>query len=213
MADVVTFIFNPFQENTFLVIDGNKDCAIFDPGCHTKTEQEELANYIKKHELNPVRLINTHCHIDHVLGNKFIAERYHLPLEIHRGESHMLEMVPQSAPLFGITYNEPSPKPGKFLEEGEIIEFGSTKLEVIYSPGHSPAGLCFYCEKDEFLIVGDVLFFGSIGRTDLPGGNQDTLINNIKSKLLPLGDDVKVYSGHGPATNICREKRSNPFLK
>ena len=212
MASVVSFTFNPFQENTYVVYDETGECVIFDPGCYDATEKEELRIYLHKHDLTPVRLINTHCHIDHVFGNRFVAETYDLPLEIHRGEIPVLESLPQTAAFFGIRLPEPSPSAGKFIEDGDWVEFGTTRLQAILTPGHSPASLSFYCEKDRFVIAGDVLFLQSIGRTDLPGGDFDTLIRSITERLFPLGDDVRVYPGHGPATSIGYEKIHNPFV-
>lgn len=212
MARVVRFTFNPFQENTYLVIDQTKQCVLFDPGCTSEAEKEELAAYISTHELRPVRLINTHCHIDHIFGNAFVAERYGLELEIHRGELPVLEAAPVSAQFFGIPFQEKQIRPGRFLDEGDELRFGDTVLKVLLTPGHSPASLSFYCESDRFLIAGDVLFQGSIGRTDLPGGDMATLLRSIREKLLPLGDDVVVHPGHGPDTTLGQERQSNPFL-
>ena len=213
MAQVLKLTYNPFQENTYVVYDDTNECVIFDPGCYTKEEKQHLVEEIERKGLRPVRLINTHCHIDHVFGNLFVAEKYQLGLEIHRGELELLKAAPQSAMFFGIPNAGPlSPEPEKFIEEGDVIEFGQTRLEAILTPGHSPASLSFFCEKDSFIIAGDVLFYGSIGRTDLPGGDFKTLINSITQKLFPLGDDVVVYSGHGPDTNIGYERMHNPFL-
>lgn len=212
MAFVVRLTFNPFQENTYLVYDETKECVIFDPGCYTEAEQAELSGRIAALDLRPVRLINTHCHIDHVFGNRYVADTYGLPLEIHRGELPVLESVPQHALFFGIPLPQPSPAPGRFIEAGEKVVFGNTELEAIFTPGHSPASLSFFCGKDHFLIAGDVLFYESIGRTDLPGGDYDTLIGSIREKLFPLGDEVVVYPGHGTKTTIGHERRHNPFL-
>ncbi len=213
MAEILQFTFNPFQENTYVVYDNSGACIIFDPGCFDQREKEQLVQEIEKRELKPVRLINTHCHIDHIFGNQFVADQYNLPLEIHRGEIPVLKAAPQSAMLFGLPNpGKLSPEPEKFIEEGDLVEFGHTRLKAILTPGHSPASLSFYCEADKFLIAGDVLFPGSIGRTDLPGGDFKTLINSITNKLFPLGDEVTVYPGHGPATNIGYERKHNPFL-
>lgn len=212
MAQVVCMTFNPFEENTYLIYDDTNACVIFDPGCYHAAEKAELQAKITELGLKPVRLINTHCHIDHVFGNRFVADTYNLPLEMHRGELPVLEAVPQIAGMYGIPYPEPSPMPEQFIEEGDIIKFGNTELEAIFTPGHSPASLSFFCAADNFLIAGDVLFQGSIGRTDLPGGNYSTLIHNIKTKLFPLGDEVTVYPGHGPSTTIGYERKTNPFL-
>ncbi len=212
MAQVVCLTFNPFQENTYLLYDDSKECVIIDPGCLEQREKDELAGTIQRLELKPVRLLNTHCHLDHIFGNRFVAEKYSLSLEIHSGEIPVLERAPQAAMMYSVPYPELSPAPGRFIEEGDIIEFGNTQLEAILTPGHSPASLCFFCREDNFLIAGDVLFYGSIGRTDLPGGDYDMLIDSITQKLIPLGDGVQVYPGHGPSTSIGFERLHNPFL-
>lgn len=213
MAYVVRLTFNPFQENTYLVYDDSRECVIFDPGCFNDAEKKQLEEKIDELDLRPVRLINTHCHIDHVFGNRFVAERYDLPLEIHRDEVPVLEAVGQSAAFFGIPYPDPSPAAGRFIAAGEKVEFGNSGLKALFTPGHSPASLSFFCESGRFVIAGDVLFQGSIGRTDLPGGDFNTLIESIEQQLFPLGDDVTVYPGHGPETNIGYERKHNPFLK
>ncbi len=212
MTEVVQLTFNPFQENTYLLYDDTKQAVVIDPGCLEAWEKRELERTIEQLNLTPVRLLNTHCHLDHVFGNRFVAEKYNLSLEIHSGEIPVLERAPQAALLYGVPYPELSPAPGNFIEDGGFIEFGNTRLEAILTPGHSPASLSFFCKESNFLIAGDVLFYGSIGRTDLPGGDYDTLIESIVNRLLPLGDEVKVYPGHGKATTIGFEKRHNPFL-
>jgi len=212
MTQVAAFTFNPFQENTYIVYDDSKECILIDPGCYQAEEKAELISFIQQNELKPVRLLNTHCHIDHVFGNRFISDTYALDLEIHEGELVVLNYVPQVAQMYGIPYPEPSPLPKKYIQEGEVIEFGNTQLKTLFTPGHSPASISFYSEAAKFVIAGDVLFKGSIGRTDLPGGNFDTLINSIKNELFPLGDEVKVYSGHGEPTTIGLERKTNPFL-
>ena len=212
MSVVASFTFNPFSENTYIVYDDTKSCVIIDPGCSNPAENEELSNFIKAEGLTPVKLINTHCHIDHVLGNKYIAETYKLGLEIHEGEIPVLDSIPMVSKMYNIPC-DPSPKPSHFIKAGDIIEFGNTKLKTLFTPGHSPASLSFYCEAHQFVIAGDALFQGSIGRTDLPGGDYATLIQSIKSELLSLPDEVIVYSGHGPRTSIGAERNTNPFLQ
>ena len=212
MAEVLSFTYNPFSENTYVVYDDTKECVIFDPGCYTSTERNAFQAKIEELGLKPVRLINTHCHIDHVFGNALVNRAYGLELEIHRGEIPVLESVPMVGQMYGIPIPDPSPAATKFIEEDDVISFGNTILRAIFTPGHSPASLSFFCEQDRFLIAGDVLFEGSIGRTDLPGGDHTILINVIKEKLFPLGDDVVVYSGHGGATTIQAERLTNPFL-
>ncbi len=211
MATVKSFVFSPFQENTYIVYDDSKECVIFDPGCYTQAERDELANFIETEKLKPVRLINTHCHLDHIFGNRFVSEKYDLPLEIHQGELPVLEAAPMVAKMYGVPMTA-SPGPGAFIEEGDTISFGNTSLTAIFTPGHSPASLCFYCEKDAFLIAGDTLFYLSIGRTDLPGGDHLTLLQSIKEKIFPLGDDITVYAGHMQPTTIGFEKINNPFV-
>ena len=209
--DIAIFTFNPFVENTYVLYDETGECVIFDPGCFDPGEQEQLTDFIESNNLKPVKLINTHCHIDHVLGNKFISEKYNLPLTSHRGEVTVLAMQPQVSTMYGIPYN-PSPEITEFLEDGDQLKFGNTVLEVLFTPGHSPASISFYSEKDGVVIAGDVLFQGSIGRTDLPGGDFDTLAKSIREKLYVLPDEVSVFPGHGPKTTIGVEKRTNPFV-
>lgn len=211
MAEVHFFTFNAFQENTFIIHDNSGECIIIDPGCNSASEQAALSKYIASNGLKPVRLINTHCHIDHILGNAYVARTYGLPLEIHTGELPVLQSGEMVASMYGIPY-EPSPAPEKFLEAGDRVTFGNTTLKVLYTPGHSPASICLYAESGHWLIGGDVLFYESIGRTDLPGGDHDTLIESIRNVLFTLPDKVRVYPGHGPATTIGHEREYNPFL-
>lgn len=212
MATVTFLTLNAFQENTYIVYDETRECILFDPGCSDEYEKKSLLDTLKALKLIPVRLINTHCHIDHILGNKFISDTFNLPLEIHEGELGMLERGPTVAAMYGIFYHEPSPLPGNYLNEGDEIVFGNTQLKIILTPGHSPASLSFYCEKDRFLIAGDALFKESIGRTDLPGCNHKLLIDSIREKLFILPDETIVWPGHGESTTIGHEKNYNPFL-
>lgn len=211
MSTVKAFQNNPFQENTYIVYDETGACVIIDPGMETATEQNTVVNFIKNNNLKPVLLLNTHCHIDHILGNKFVFDMYGLKPQFHKGELPLLEAGIAYAPQFGMRY-DPSPVPDVFLEESGSISFGNTTLTFIFAPGHSPAHLCFYDEAANFVIAGDVLFRGSIGRTDLPGGDFKTLIGNIEQKFLVLPDDCTIYPGHGPETTIGFEKQHNPFL-
>jgi glyoxylase-like metal-dependent hydrolase (beta-lactamase superfamily II) len=207
-----SFTFNPFQENTYLISAENGDCIIIDPGCFDRQERRELQDYISEHKLKPVRLINTHCHIDHVLGNKFVSETYKLQLEIHKGELPVLESQVHIASMYGVPY-EKSPAPGSFLEEGDIVELGGHQMKVLFTPGHSPASICLYCEEEAFVIAGDVLFHESIGRTDLPGGDHQTLLKSIRTQLFVLPNETVVYPGHMQSTKIGYEKMFNPFLQ
>ena len=212
MIQVKSFVCNPYQENTYILFDESKECVIIDPGMYTGQEQNAVLNFIKDEQLKPVLLLNTHCHIDHVLGNKFISDTFGLIPQFQKGELPVLTAVPSYAPQMGIRY-EISPIPEKFLDEEGSIYFGKSSLKSIFAPGHSPAHLCFYSQTDKFLIGGDVLFYGSIGRTDLPGGNHALLIKNIKEKILILPDDVTVFPGHGGETTIGFEKTHNYYLK
>ena len=211
MISVQSFTANPYQENGYVLFDESKDCVIIDPGAYTSQEQNELSRFIESQKLTPVKLLNTHCHIDHVLGNAFVHSLYGLLPEFHKLELELLHAIPGYAPQMGIRY-ELSPLPKTFLSESGKIAFGQSELELIFAPGHSPGHLCFHSSVDNFLIGGDVLFYQSIGRTDLPGGNHQQLLDNIKHKLFNLPNDCVVYPGHGPSTQIGFEKTHNPFL-
>ncbi len=212
MLEVKSFTFNPFQENTFLLINERKDCFIIDPGAYFKKEQQILLNYIESNKLSPIRLLNTHCHLDHVFGNKLIFDHFGLKPEFHKWEKAILAQSTEA----GLRYDlplEPSPEPENYLEEKDRLQLGEDQLSILLAPGHSPGSLCFYCEKQSFLIGGDVLFNESIGRTDLPGGNAEFLTASIREKLYLLPDETVVYTGHGPETTIGHEKQFNPFVR
>ena len=212
MLYIKTFVFNPYQENTYIIYDDAKNCIIVDPGMHSYQEENTLKDYIDTEGLTPVHLINTHGHIDHVLGNRFVADTYGLTPQFHEGELPMIIQVQNYAPQMGIRY-EPSPIPETFLKEDDIITLGQEELSLILAPGHSPAHLCLYSQKYDFLIGGDVLFKNSIGRTDLPGGNHQQLLNSIATKIYTLPDQTVVYPGHGPSTSVGQEKKTNPFIR
>ena len=212
MLSLKAFTFNPVQENTYVLYNEKKECCIIDPGCYFAEERELLKDYIDKSGLEPVLLLNTHCHLDHVFGNKFVHETWNLTLHIHEKEKLML----QRAPIAGKTWQLPFDNyEGDllFIKEGETIKVGEEELEIRFTPGHSPGSVIFYHEAGGFVIGGDVLFNGSIGRTDLPGGDYDTLINSIQTQLFTLPDETKVYSGHGSLTTIGFEKMNNPYVK
>ncbi|MFY9308064.1 MAG: MBL fold metallo-hydrolase [Bacteroidia bacterium] len=211
MITVHAFTFGPFQENTYVLYDETMECIIIDPGCYDQKERTELAAFIEEKKLTPVKLINTHCHLDHVFGNGFVAGKYNLKLEINKLDKQVLDSFLMTASLYGLNA-DPSPQPSVYLEEGDKVKFGKSELEIVFTPGHSPGSITFYNREQKFMIAGDVLFYGSIGRTDLPGGNYQTLIDSIKNKLFPLGDDFTVYNGHGPSTTIGFERLNNPFL-
>ena len=211
MIHVASFTFNPFQENTYILYDETKECIIIDPGCYTVNEQKQLAAFIDKEALQPVKLINTHCHLDHICGNAFVANKYGLSLEAHEGEKVVLDASVSHGKMYGFEF-EPSPAISKYLKEGETVSFGNSNLDILLTPGHSPASISFYSKADDFVIAGDVLFFMGIGRTDLPGGNHATLLQSIREQLFVLPEETVVYNGHGQATKIGFEKANNPFL-
>ena len=212
MFQVKSFTFNPVQENTYLLYNEHKECIIIDPGCYYDHEKEELKSFINLNKLQPKFLLNTHCHLDHVFGNKFIAEEYKITLNSHPLEKKLLEMAPASGLMFNLPFDNYQGEVN-YLEEGDKIFLGDDELEVIHAPGHSPGSICFYCKKQHFIIGGDVLFYNSIGRTDLPGGNHEHLISSIKEKLFKLPGDTKVYPGHDSTTTIGAEIKENPYLK
>jgi glyoxylase-like metal-dependent hydrolase (beta-lactamase superfamily II) len=195
----------------YILFDESKECVIIDPGCYDDHERGILSTFITDNQLKPVKLLNTHCHLDHIFGNGFVSQKYNLKLEANKHDQRILDAFKMTCDLYGMSC-DPSPPISSFLEEGDIIRFGNSELEILFTPGHSPGSITFYNREEKFMIAGDVLFYGSIGRTDLPGGDHATLINNIKTKLFPLGDDFKVYSGHGPVTSIGFEKENNSFL-
>jgi hydroxyacylglutathione hydrolase len=211
MLQIQSFIFSPIQENTYILYNELKECIIIDPGSYFDEEKDAMKTFIEQKQLVPKMLLNTHSHLDHVFGNKFIAETYNLTLRLHEKEKTVLEF----APVSGLKYNMPFDNyTGEliFIKEGDKIILGTDELEIFDTPGHSPGSIIFYCRKQHFVISGDVLFQRSIGRTDLPGGDHQTLINSITKKLMVLPDETKVYSGHGAVTTIGEERRHNPFL-
>lgn len=211
MLNVAKFTFNPFQENTYVVHNGS-EAIVIDPGCSDASEERELEDFLSDNALTPVRLVLTHAHIDHILGNAWVHKRYGLLPELHAADLPLLKAGPRQASMYGVPMS-PSPDPEHFIAEGDTIKLGADALKVLFVPGHAPGHIALFCAAQHFVIAGDVLFMNSIGRTDLPGGDTDTLLQSIREHLFPLGDDVKVYCGHGPDTTIGHEKRSNPFLR
>ena len=211
MINVKIFQFNPLQENTYLMYNEGGDCIVVDPGCYTDKERDQLRAFIEAKQLEPVMLINTHCHLDHVFGNKFVHETYGLELHIHAGEQQVLDMAPTSGLMFNLPFDNYS-GPIHFLDEGSILMLGDETIQVLLTPGHSPASISFYASKSGFVMAGDVLFRESVGRTDLPGGSPAVLVKSILEKLYALPDETIVYSGHGIPTTIGHEKVHNPYV-
>ena len=208
---IARFTYNPFQENTYVLYDGSGECVIIDPGCYFSEEKEELKAFLESEHLQPVLLLNTHCHIDHVMGNSFIHSTFGLTPQIHPAEQLLLKSAVSYGKVYGLMM-DPSPEGQETLMDGGILRFGETKLLQIHAPGHSPGSICFYHQESDNLIGGDVLFESSIGRTDLPGGDHAQLLQSIKMKLFCLPDATIVHPGHGAPTQIGFEKNNNPFL-
>ncbi len=209
--NIKKFTFNPIEVNAIVLWDETLECVIIDAACFYPHEQEKLKLFIETLHLKPVKLLNTHGHFDHLLGNEFVKSTWGLSSEIHIKDKYLVEQASGQSLLFGMSIANP-PVPGHFFEDGEIIRFGNSALKVICVPGHSPGSVAFYSEADQLLIAGDILFCGSVGRTDLPGGSHEQLISGIKEKLMILNPQVKVYCGHGPETTIGAEKDNNPYL-
>ena len=211
--EIQAFQFSPFAENTFLLFDDTKEAVLIDPGCYFPEEKKKLSDFITDKNLKLTKVLYTHCHLDHAFGANYIFNTYKgIPFEGNEAESLFIDSAISHAKTYGLQMEQP-PKLTKFITEGDIITFGNTELHIFLIPGHSPGGLCFYNKVQGDLFVGDILFQGSIGRSDLPGGNQFQLINGIKTKLLCLPENVVIYPGHGDFTTIGDEKALNPYLQ
>ncbi|MCX6352417.1 MAG: MBL fold metallo-hydrolase [Bacteroidetes bacterium] len=211
MIKIKSFTFNPFYENMYVLFDETGECVIIDPGCSSERERSALAAWIESEKLTPVKLLNTHCHIDHILGNAFVMDKYQIKLYTNEAEIENL----RSADIYASTYGMPTPKspmPDIFIGDGDEITFGNSTLKVLFVPGHSAGHIAFYNSEQNFVINGDVLFHESIGRTDLPGGDFNTLMHSIQTHLLTLPDATMVYCGHGSETNIGHERLHNPYI-
>ncbi|MDT8401369.1 MAG: MBL fold metallo-hydrolase [Bacteroidales bacterium] len=204
-------IFSPIEVNTYILADENGDCAIIDCGCYTDAEFDELKTFINENKLKPVKLLNTHLHLDHIFGNRFVLDEYGLKTHAAREEEMNLLSAVQYAAMFGLNMPEP-PDVGTFISGGQELKVGKILLHCLFVPGHTAGSIAFYCREENFVLTGDALFAGSIGRSDLPGGNHDTLLTSIKNNLLSLPDDIVVYPGHGTETRIGVERKTNPFL-
>ncbi len=211
MFVVKAFTFSPVQENTYVLYNEQKQAVLIDPGCYFEQERAELLSFVQQNGLELQLLLNTHCHLDHVFGNKWVHEQFGLELHLHPNEQQVLDFAPASGLMWNLPFDNYT-GPLHFLQEGQKIQVGADELEVLVAPGHSPGHVCFYCRKQDFVIGGDVLFRESIGRTDLPGGNHATLLESIRSQLFTLPAATVVHSGHGPATTIGHEQQYNPFL-
>jgi len=211
MLTVQSLLFSPVQENTYLVYNEAGDTLIIDPGCYFPEERKTLEEKIKSKGLKPVQLVNTHCHLDHVFGNKFVHETWGLELYFHESEQKVFDYAPTAGDLWNLPF-ENYQGPVHHVKEGEFLQIGDEQLQILHTPGHSPGSISFYYQKGGWVISGDVLFRESVGRTDLPGSDFATLEQSIRTKLYSLPDNTHVYSGHGMPTTIGYEKANNPFV-
>jgi hydroxyacylglutathione hydrolase len=209
--EIYRLVFSPIEVNTYILSDRSNDCAIIDCGCYDRSEFDELVRFIEDKKLNPVLLLDTHCHLDHVFGNSFMLEKFNLKALSSREDEVNRKRSVQQAAFFGLTMSEP-PEPGEFITDGQVIRFGSTELTALHVPGHSAGSMAFYSEKNGCVFTGDALFAGSIGRSDLEGGDHATLITSILTRLFVLPPSTIVYPGHGSQTTIEKERMTNPYF-
>lgn len=212
MTKVHQLTYGPFSENTYLIVDEDNNALVIDPGMYYPEENMRMFEYLNTQKITPQRLLLTHAHLDHVFGVNWFHKNCNITPEVNAADKVMYDSAQAVAMQYGLSM-EPLVPAMLGLAEGDVISFGDATLKVLFAPGHSPGSVCFYNEEEKYVIGGDVLFQGSIGRTDLPGGDFDTLIRSIRTQLFTLPDDVIVYSGHGPLTTIGQEKISNPFLQ
>lgn len=211
--EIKMFTVNPFLENTYVLYDDTREAAIVDCGCLSEHEQNELRTFIESNKLIVKHLLNTHLHLDHQFGNYFAAQAFGVLPEAHAADANQIDNIEELCSLFGLTQRVKKQPLGRTIDEHDVIAFGHVRLEILYVPGHSAGSICFYNRADGIVLSGDVLFHGSIGRTDLPGGNFEQLIDGIRCHLLTLPDNTQVFCGHGPATTIGFERINNPYLQ
>ncbi len=209
--EIYRFVFNPIDVNTYILADNSGECAIIDCGCYDCDEFSRLTDLIDEKQLRPVLLLNTHCHLDHIFGDRFMLEKYNIGAFCHKDDGYNRKKAVNHALMFGLSMEVP-PEPAGYLTDGQKISFGHTELKSLHVPGHAAGSLAFYSKNDKVVFTGDALFAGSIGRTDLPGGNYETLINSIRNKLFTLPEETIVYPGHGNETTIGTETRTNPYF-
>jgi len=211
MINLALLPFNSFQENTYILSDETGECIIVDPGNSNEREDQKISSYIEKNELKPVMIVNTHGHVDHLLGADYLKKKYNIPFALRREDEFLVDTAPVQGRIYGFNIDE-APSVDMYLENTETLKFGNSILQIIHTPGHSPGHISIYSKDNKFVITGDVLFMGSIGRTDLPGGDYKQLMQSILGKLIPLGTDVTVYPGHGRSSTIGVEMERNPFI-
>lgn len=213
MTQIHTFVFNHFHQNTYLLSDDTKECVIIDPGCFFDEEKQALKDFIEKQGLKPVKILFTHCHLDHAFGARYVFTTWPgISIVANRGEEIFITEAQKHASRFGVQMEQP-PLIGNFINDGDTLTFGNTTLTAIHVPGHSPGSICYYNADQAFMITGDVIFEQSVGRTDLPGGSTEQLITGIKTKIMTLPDNTVLYPGHGNSTTVGNEKRNNPYIR
>ena len=200
------------MENTYVLYDSSKECVIIDPGCFTNEEEQILSNFISENKLNPVMLWHTHSHLDHMFGSSYVINTYNIELWIHNEDFQTLMAFNRACDMYGIPVKNNPPEDCKFFDLQNGISFGNSTIEIRFVPGHAPGHVVFISNESNFVVNGDCLFDGSIGRTDLPGGNHQQLLESIRKELFSLNENMVVYCGHGSETTIGKEKHSNPFL-
>ena len=211
MLQIKRFVFNPFEVNTYILYDDTNECLVVDAGCYGQDERKDVVDFISSNRLTPKLIVNTHGHVDHVLGNGFLKEEYAVDILGHAADNQLIENANKHGMIFGLRVETPPPL-NRELVHNDTIRFGRSELSVIHTPGHSPGGICLHSVDGNFIITGDSLFRSSIGRTDLPGGDFDTLMDSITTRLLSLNENLTIYPGHGPASTIGWERGNNPFL-
>ncbi len=208
---IQTLVFNPFSENTYIIYDETNESVIIDPGCYSEDEEKKITDFLSRKKLKPVKIINTHCHIDHILGVDFLKQKFKIKFFANKNDDYLLQNAVQAAEMYGLNLQK-APVIDENLTKKNNIEFGNSQLKILEVPGHTPGHLAFYSDTDKFILTGDVIFKDSIGRTDLPGGDLDILLDSIRTKIFSFDDEFTIYPGHGPTTGIGIEKKDNPFL-
>lgn len=209
--EVYRLVFSPIEVNTYILAESTGECAIIDCGCYDEDEFSELTSFLDQKKLRPVLLLNTHCHLDHIFGNKYLLSKYKLRSYSGREDEINRKLAVQHASFFGLSMDYP-PEPEGFIEDNQVITFATTRMKALHVPGHSPGSMAFYVEAEGCVFTGDALFARSIGRSDLPGGDHDVLIKSIKTRLFTLPETTTVYPGHGEKTDIGTEMRNNPYF-
>ena len=212
MLQINSFVFNPFGENTYVIFDETKECVIIDPGCYTASEEDRLFGYIDQHQLKPLMVINTHGHVDHVVGNNAVKRRYGIKVAAHPGTHPDITQAKRQAVWLGFQPVGDIDLPDMDLQDDEVIKIGESNLEVICTPGHARGSISLYAPVEGWVLTGDALFCRSVGRTDLPGGDFEELRESIRGRLFALPNDTEVFSGHGESTTIGEEKDFNPYV-